>query len=224
MAAPYIPAPDAAFSAWLSNFATLIAATPAAYGLLAGDATAISTQDALFQPAYTLAIDPPTRTSATIADKDAARATAEATCRPYAIRIRNNAAVSDLLKVGVGVTVPVLVPSPIPAPTSAPVLGLTSAAPLLHTLTYKDTGSSGKNKPFGAIGVEIWRSIGTVVATDPAQCAFNGSVTKSPFHQHFVDANRGKVCTYFARFVTRSGPAGQTQVGPWSASLVSYVI
>lgn len=224
MAAPYIPAPDAAFSAWLANFSALIAANPTTYGLIAGDAAAISAQDAAFQPAYTLAIDPPTRTSATVAAKDSARATAEATVRPYAIRIRNNAAVSDLLKVGVGVTVPNLVPSPIPAPTSAPVLGLTSAAPLIMTLTYKDTGSSGKNKPFGSIGVEMWRSIGTVVATDPNQCRFNGSVTKSPFLQNFVDADRGKVCTYFARFVTRSGPGGQTQVGPWSASLVSYVI
>lgn len=224
MAQPYIPPPDALFANWLLNFATLIAATPTAYGLIAGDATAISAVNTAFQAAYTVAIDPSTRTAATIAAKDGARATAEATCRPYAIAVRNNASVSDLLKVGLGVTVPNPVPSPIPAPTTEPVVSLVKASPLEMTLAYKEVGSLGKSKPFGAIGVEVWRSIGTVAATDPAQCSFVGTVTKSPFRQSFLDADRGKIATFFARFSTRSGPGGVAQVGPWSASLVSHII
>ena len=224
MAAPYIPAPDADFASWLLNFATLIAASPTTYGLVVGDATAITAQNTAFQAAYTLATDPSTRTSASIAAKDTARATAEATVRPYAIRVRNNAAVSDMLKVGLGLTVPNTVPTPIPAPTSAPAVTLVSATPLEMQLAYKEVGSLGKAKPFGAIGVEVWRSVGLVAATDPAQCSYNGTVTKSPTRQTFVDAERGKIATFFARFTTRSGPQGVAQVGPWSAALVSHII
>ncbi len=224
MAAPYIPPPDGLFADWLLNFSSLITSNPTSYGLTAGDATAIAATNTSFQAAYSVAVDPGTRTAATVAAKDASRATAEATCRPYAINVRNNNAVSDALKVGLGVTVPNLIPSPIPAPTTAPLLGLINATPLEMLLSYKEVGSLGKGKPFGAIGVEIWRSIGLVAATDPAQCQFAGTVTKSPFRPGFIDADRGKIATFFARFSTRSGPAGVAQVGPWSASLVSHII
>jgi triphosphoribosyl-dephospho-CoA synthetase len=91
-------------------------------------------------------------------------------------------------------------------------------------LAYKAAGASGKSKPFGSIGVEIFRSVGTVAATDPAQAKYNGTITKSPFRQSFAAEDQGKLCTYFARFVTRSGPDGQAQVGPWSAALNVHVV
>jgi hypothetical protein len=173
---------------------------------------------------YPAAVNPATRTSATVATKDADRATAEATVRPYAIRIRNNASVSDALKVGVGVTIPNTPPTPIPAPVDAPALSLVSAISLEQTLAYKTVGSLGKAKPFGVIGMEVWRSVGTVAATDPLQCLYNGSVTKTPFKQQFVTADQGKIVTYFGRYFTRSGPGGQYQTGPWSDRLVVVVM
>lgn len=224
MAAPYIPPKDADFDAWAVNFSTLLTADPADYGLLAGDATAVDTVVDAWVIAYAAAINPTTRTAATVAAKDGARATAEATMRPYAIRIRNNTAVSDALKIGIGVTVPTFPPTPIPAPSVAPTLSLVSAIPLEQTLGYKAVGAIGKAKPFGAIGVELWRSIGTVPAVDPAQCTFNGTYTKSPLRQEFDAGDQGKTVTYFARFVTRSGPGGVAQTGPWSAGLVLIVM
>lgn len=224
MPQPYIPAKDAEFSNWLANFAALILALPAAYGLLPADATAISNQNTAFQAAYTTAVNPATRTQPTVAAKDAARFAAVAVCRPYAMRIRNNTAVSDALKVGLGLTIPSTVPTPIPAPVVAPILGLESAIPLQQTLTYKDPGAVGKAKPYGVIGVEIWRSVGTVPATDPAQAAYYATATKSPFRSTFAASEVGKVCTYFGRFVTRSGPGGIAQAGPFSAPLSIAVI
>lgn len=224
MANPYIPPRDADFDAWLINFATLIAVDPTDYGLIAGDATAISAVKNAWVAAYATAINPSTRTSATIASKDAARATAEQTVRPYAIRIRNNAAVSDALKIGVGVTIPSTPPVPIPAPTDAPALSIVRAIPLEMTLGYKTAGAIGKAKPFGAIGIELWRSVGTVPAVDPAQCAFQLTATKSPTRQAFLPADQGKIVTFFSRFVTRSGPQGIAQTGPWSAPLTLVVM
>lgn len=224
MAAPYIPTKDADFDAWIQNFSTLLTGSPTSYGLLVGDATAVAAVVTAWTTAYPIAINPATRTAATIATKDAARASAEATVRPYAIRIRSNTAISDALKIGIGVTIPNTPPTPIPAPTVAPVLSLVSAISLSQTLAYKAAGSLGKAKPFGAIAVELRRSVGTVAATDPEQCGFVGMFTKSPLPQSFQSSEQGKTVTYFARFVTRSGPAGVAQSGPWSDRLTLVVM
>jgi hypothetical protein len=224
MAAPYIPARDADFKDWLDNFSTLINANPTTYGLTSGDAAAIGSVRTAFDSAYALAVNPATRTSATVASKDAARATAEATCRPFAIRVRNNPAVSNALKVGLGLTIPNTTPTPIPAPTIAPSLELVNAIALQQTIGYKNPVTLGKGKPFGAIAVEIWRAIGTTPAIDPDQATFNAIVTKSPFRSTFAGDQQGKVCTYFARFRTRSGPEGQSQTGPWSSPLIAFII
>jgi hypothetical protein len=219
MASPYIPARDSLFSSWLLNFATLIAASPTDYGLIAGDATAITAQNTAFQAAYLLATDPGTRTSVTVAAKDTARSNAEGVVRPYAMRIRNNTTVSDGLKVGLGLTIPSTTPTPVPPPIVAPELGILSAIVGTTRLTYKEPGAAGKAKPYGSIGVEYSRAIGTVPAVDPAQGSIWGTATKSPFQMAHDPADAGKVCTLFGRFVTRSGPGGIAQSGPWSAPL-----
>ena len=221
---PYIPPADAAFANWLSNFSTLLTAAPTDYGLTAADATQVDAVNTDFQAAYTLAVDPITRTSPTVAAKDVARASAEAVVRPFAVQISKNGAVTDEDKAGIGVTIPSLVPTPIPAPTVAPVIGLIAATIQAMRLSYTTAGATGKSKPFGSIGVQVYRSVGTVAATDPAQATFVGVVTKSPFRQTFNADDQGKICTFFCRFVTRSGPDGTAQTGPWSNALNVHVV
>ena len=121
-------------------------------------------------------------------------------------------------------TIPSLVPTPIPAPTVAPVIGLIAATIQAMRLSYTTAGATGKSKPFGSIGVQVYRSVGTVAATDPAQATFVGVVTKSPFRQTFNADDQGKICTFFCRFVTRSGPDGTAQTGPWSNALNVHVV
>lgn len=224
MAIPYIPTKDADFDAWIVNFSALLTADPTDFGLLAGDATAVAAVTLAWTTAYPLAIDPGTRTPATVAAKDAARASATATVRPYAIRIRNNDSVSNELKVSIGVTVPNTPPTPIPAPIVAPSIAIVKAIPLQMTLAYSTAEVDGKAKPFGVVGVEVWRVVGTVPAVDPLQTGYKATVTKSPFRQTFEAGEQGKVCTFFARYVTRSGPGGVSQVGPWSAALSVIVM
>lgn len=221
----YIPSSDANFNAWILNFSALLTADPAAYGETAGTAAAVQSVADTWSVAYGIATNPITRTSPAVASKDAARYTAEQTARPVAIRIRNNAAVTNQQRVDLGLTVPKVVPTPIPAPTSFPVLGLVMATPLQHELQYSDSATPvGKSKPFGVIGLEIYRAIGAVEAVDPAQATYYATMTKSPMRINFASDDRAKNCTYFARYVTRSGPAGKAQVGPWSAALNAIII
>ena len=216
---PYIPPRDSDFAVWLLNFSTLLTANPTDFGLDAADALTVDAVNTTFQDAYTIAVNPTTRTTPTVAAKDVARASAEAVVRPFAVSISKNTAVTDLNKAAIGVTIPALVPTPIPAPTDAPTISLQSAISLNQLLQYKVAGQDGKSKPFGSRGVEVYSAIGVVAATDPAQTTFRGTFTKSPFRQVFDPVDQGKFVTYFARYVTASGPGGETQPGPWSDAL-----
>lgn len=226
MPAPsYIPAKDADFDAWLLNFTTLLTAAPTTYGLTAPDAVICAAQYTAWHPDYLAATNPATRTSVTVAAKDAARVTAEQVVRPYAQQIAKNSSVTPGDKTAIGVNLPNNSPVPIPAPTSFPILGFRAATPLQHLLQYQDSDlGTGKAKPFGAIGMELYRAIGTVPAVDPSQATYYAQVTKSPCRVTFGAGDVGKTCTYFARWITRSGPQGVAQNGPWSAPLVAAII
>lgn len=221
---PYIPPKQADTALWMANFSALLTANPTDFGLIAADATSVDGVNTTFQAAYLVATDPSTRTAPTVAAKDVALASSLAVIRPYAVQISQNAAVTDLNKSAIGVTIPSLVPTPIPEPVDAPTIGLKSAISLVQTLAYKVAGQSGKSKPFGSRGVEVYRSVGTVAATDPAQALFKGTVTKSPFKQTFAAEDQGKIVTYFCRYVTASGPGGVAQTGPWSDALTLIVM
>ncbi len=223
--APYLPATDSAFDAWLTNFSALITAAPTTYGLIAGDATAIAAQQTAWNAAFLAATTPATRTPVTIADKDAARITAEATVRPYATTISRNPSVTNMDKIAVGVNLPNNARTPVPPPTTQPALTLVSAIHNVHTLAYRDTSTpTSKAKPFGAIGIDVRQAIGTTPATDPNACAPLTQATKSPITLGTDSADVGKLATYFGRWITRSGPGGQAQFGPWSASLVVAIV
>lgn len=225
MQSPYLPSQDAAFEAWFLNFSTLIAAAPTDYGLIAGDATAISASYTAWNAAYLAATNPTTRTSPTIAAKDAQRILSEAMVRPYATQISRNPAVSNELKTGVGVNLPNTARTPIPAPTTQPAISLVGVVHNLQTLAYKDTSTpTSKAKPPGAIGMELWRVIETTPSTDPTAASLVGIMTKSPVNLGTMSGDAGKTATYWGRWTTRSGPGGQAQVGPFSAPLAVVIV
>jgi hypothetical protein len=223
--APYLPAQDAAFDAWFDNFSALITAAPTDYGLVSGDATAIAASFTSWHAAYLLATNPTTRTSPAIAAKDAERTSAEQVIRPYATQISRNPAVSNLDKTAVGVNLPNTARTPVPPPSTQPALSLVAAIHNLQTLAYRDTATpTTKAKPAGAIGMELWRTIATGPVVDPSAAALIGIVTKSPTNVGTLSGDAGKTATYFARWTTRSGPAGVAQVGPWSAPLAVVIV
>lgn len=213
----------AVFAVWCANFSAKLTATPVTYGLIAGDAVIVAGVAAPFAAAYAISSVPVTRTSATIATTNAARAAAEAVIRPYATRISANPTVDDADKVIIGVTLRATGRTPVPAPVDAPNLAVMSQIPLSARFEYATPGVVGKSKPDGAISVEVRQSIGVVAATDPDQCTHIADFTKSPFNLAYGAGDQGKISTLFARFKTRSGPQGISQSGPWSAPLVTHV-
>lgn len=220
---PYIPAQDNAFLAWLQNFDGILSVDFAAFGVTAGEAVIITNVTNAFNVGLEAATAPITRTPVTVAAKDAARASAEFAVRPIAVRVSLDGGISNALKVQLGVTVRSTTPTPIPAPVIAPTIALVKATPLEFQLQIRPVGSSTKAKPAGVVAIEVAQSIGTVAATDPAQLAIIGQYGKTPLTLEYAAENRGKLVTLAARYRTRSGPAGVSQAGPWSA-LQTYAV
>lgn len=221
MSAPYIPPKNADFATWSANFAAVIAAAPATYGLAAGDAAAITAANAAWQTAYALSINPATRTPVTVAAAQVQKASTLLTERSYAIIIGANQGVSSGAKTAAGLTNRATGRTPIPAPGTVPILGFVGATPLQSTLKFADTSTpTTKAKPFGSIQMELWIDIEiSSVPGTLAAAKFYGLITKTPFAVNFGSGDVGKVATYYARWTTRRG-----LFGPWSAALAHVIV
>lgn len=214
MALPYIPTTDAGVRDWLNNFSTLITATPTAFGLTSSDALAIATVASNYNAAYLAAVNPSTRTRATVAAKDAQKAAALFVCRPYAMRINANNTVTNSQREALGITVRDTTPTRLPAPTTHPLLECVSSSPNEQLVRFSDELTpASRSKPFPATALLLFRSIGTAPGSDPNAAAYVGSFTKNPLLVPTNNDDVGKIATYFGRWVNRKG-----QVGPFSAA------
>lgn len=217
---PYIPVADPDFALWIDNFSTLITATPATYGLVAGDASAIAGVTATWDAAYALVTSPATKTPVTVQAKNTAKINALATVRPYSQQIALNAGVSSDDKIALGLNPRQSTPTPITTPTTNPVLTLDMALTLQHVIRYRDSTASPsvKAKPYGAVACELWGKASATAITDPANLLYLGPKTKTPFLQSLDAGSVGQRMYYAARWVTTTG-----LVGPFSP-IVSFII
>lgn len=208
----WLPIRDADFDTFYSNFKTLIAATPTNYGLVAADGTALTNGFNNWHAAYVAAVNPSTRTTATVATKNQQKTLALALIRGYAATIRVNAGVSDALKIGIGVHIRDTDPTPVPVPTSKPVLAIARFDQGFQEVraTDENTPNSRARAP-GAAGMLVFRAISTEPVNDPQQATFMKFVGKTTLQSDFSPADSGKVATYFARWTN-----GKGEVGPWS--------
>ena len=212
MADKFIPPEDGLALTFMEHFASTIQSAPAVYMLSAADATTISNTVAAFATAYSVATNPPTRTSVTVGEKDAARLSAEQVVRQYANLIRPNAGISDADKEAIGINPPSSERSPRNVPASSPLLSILGSTPGSQTVRYSDsTTPDSPAKPFGAANLQLFVAVGEVPTTDPTDALFYGAFTKNPIPVAFAPDQNGKQATYFARWADRKG-----QVGPWS--------
>lgn len=216
----YIPSTDAGKASWSFNFAALITAAPATYGLLAGDAVTIQAAADDYNAAYALAIDPPTRTAPTVAAKDVARATMEAVCRPYAMQINANPAVTDQSRTDLGLTVRDTTKTPVPPPTNVPIVSHDWTNGASVRLGYVPSGpAEGKKKPFGVAYLELSVEVSDTGLGGTYAFHERLSMTKSPFFYDTTGIPAGYGVRIKGRWCTIAGPGGKSQCGPWSAPI-----
>lgn len=233
--APYIPARDSTLDSWADNFATLITASPATYGLDATAALAIQNAFDTWHAAYLLGgstgsppvpVNPSTFTSVTVAAKNAEKTAMTILHRSYAAQIRINPGVASSDKIALGLNLPNNSPTPIGAPTTFPLLSIVSAGPGTQEIRYADsTTPSLRKKPAGTIGLQLFRGVAVDPIVDVKLCSFLDTLTVQPYQSVFLVGDDGKTATYFGRWVNRGRQAGGSAslVGPWSAGVSQTV-
>lgn len=212
MSNSYIPSRDGDLDTWLTQFKTLIAASPTSYGLVSSDATAITSAYNAWHTAYLAATNETTRSKLTVMAKNEQRAIVLGLVRGYAATIRANKAVSNELKAGIGLHVPDTQPSPVPVPTTQPLLTVTGISQGLQQLNAADQLTPAKKaKPAGATGLLIFRTVAETAVSEPTDAEFVSFVTRAAFQSQFAPADNGKTATYFGRWTN-----GKGEMGPWS--------
>lgn len=208
-----IPTSDPLLDAYAFNWKTLLTGAPATWGMLAGDATAISNAYTTFHAQFVLASNPATTTAAIVLAKNIAKAAMLVLLRSQYRIIKANPAVTDANKITLGVVVNDPVPTPIPPPSTFPLAQIYNSAPLQHTIGLADnTTPDSRRKPAGVRGALVFRSVGVNAATDQTQLDFLGLFTRTPFAGDTFDAGDvGKVASYAFRWTNDKG-----EEGPWS--------
>jgi len=208
-----IPANDAAALAWLQNLGTEF--TASAETITAPLAVTFAGLVTTFASALATASNPDTRTSVTVAAKGAAKATAAVMARDIVrqlVALFRSGVISSATLETYGVRIPDLVPTNIPAPITAPLLAVISAISGQQQLRASDSSTpDSRKKPFGATGLEIWRSSAATPPANGEGSEFIGTFSRQPMIVMSPAGLKGSPVHYFGRWVTARG-----LVGPWS--------
>lgn len=211
--APYLPTKDALLDNWLTNFTTLITASPATYGLTGTDASNIATAIAPWTAAYALVTSPTTKTATTVSAKNTAKVNTLAIIRPYAQQISLNPGVTSDNKIALGLNPRTSTPTPITPPGSNPILTFQSAANLSAIIRYRDSSASVsvKSKPYGVKTCQVFGMTSATPITDPTVLPLKVTATKSPTLLTFTSGQAGMQFYCAGRWAIQTGG-----VSPWS--------
>jgi len=164
MAADYIPSKNALLVGWASNIATIVQAAPTSVGLVAGQATQLTSASTLLSSTYTTAHEPSTRTKETIQVFLAAKTAFLSTVRPLVKIIQAFPALTDGQRAALGITIPSPL-SPINPPSVPPTVGVASVRDRTITIRIRSTEMDNRAKPKGCLGANVYAFFG---ATPPS--------------------------------------------------------
>jgi hypothetical protein len=190
----------------LPVFADGIAANISLYQVTQPDSDAISAAVNEFVDKYEIWNNPATRNVDSLNDKNAAKASALGICRVFYRQIQINNGIDDGAKEVIFVTPLSNTRTPRPCPVSPPTLSVVAATNGAQTLLYGDPlDPEARRKPEGADGIVLFRAIAATPVTDPAQFHFYRKYTTRPMPVFFDEADRGKIASYYAKWIGQRG-------------------
>jgi hypothetical protein len=137
----YIPKPDSEAIVFFDRAIDALELTPANYGIVAADATALRTSLEAFDDSYNAAQDAENSRVAAVAEKNTARAAFEAAFRPLVQQLQVNPAVSDESKTVAGLPIRDLVRT-ISAPVAPVDLVAVEMSGGAHELAWLSNGNA----------------------------------------------------------------------------------
>jgi len=212
----YMGTADSEQVVWLRTFVDALNAAPATFQVDPAEVATllglVVTMEASFAIGGTtgrFANNPATYTPVTSALFAADISSAKGIAGPLAMLIKQNPGIADLDKIAAGVRPTNINRTPIPVPVSIPVLAVLFAGPGTHTLEFADSDTpASKQKPFGAIGLQLFVAIEVAATMDFALARYLLTAPKNPVFASFAVIDNGKVATYFGRWIIRTGGEG----------------
>ena len=218
------PSTDMGLQTYSVDFLAKIVATPATYGLLAADGTAMTPYVTAFTTQLGLAMDPATQTKVVTMAKQVARVQLVAVIRALARRVQANNTVTAAAKVALGLPVHSVVPTPINPPSTRPMLNVVgSTTAQLMIRIVDETTPTRRKRPTGTVGAQVYTFVAAAGTTPPAdlkQWMFEGMATKADFQISYAAGDIGKQAHVVARWANakgESGPNSLTTVAPIAA-------
>lgn len=218
MAGDFLPGSDIEMQKWAGIFSTYLTANAVALGLMAADATNITTLKTAFDTTMTSNNTAQQTAQSTRQAKDTARTTFDAAIRTVVRRIQANPAVSDAQKAALGITVKDKTPTAsansaaATSGASRPIGIVDTSQRLRHEIRFMDEKTpTSRAKPANAMGCEIWVKITDQGAAAPKgieECTFVALDTATPYVTEYEGAQAGKMAHYLLRWSYKGGEKG----------------
>lgn len=215
----YIPESDAGFNVWQSNFIETAEPELTTWGIATDSFTPVTHAQSVWTPAYAKADNKGNRTPADVTAKTQARKLFEKAIRTFVTQqIANNPKVTDADRKNLGVTVRSGSRTAVPVPTTRPVATVDFSVRLQHSIHFSDEATTGKAKPDGVHGCEIWAKTGGDAPVKASELTYLATDTRTPYIAVFEGDETGKTVYYWLRWVNTRG-----ERGPWSTPVSAVV-
>ncbi len=207
----YMPAKDADFTAWADTFIAYLEPNIAHFGLVVGDLVPFADHhpewDTLLAQHYTAQATAQSYCSAKNEERKAFDTVIRALVKK--INASPNTTDADREALGIKTAAPQV---PAGASVDKPLGLIDVNARLKHVIRIRNTNGStvSRSRPVGAIGCEIWRTVGTL-PSGAGDGELAAVAYKSPFSLEYAPDDAGKTVYYMLRWVNREG-----QIGNWS--------
>ena len=203
------------------DMSAAISADPADFGLDIADGTALASDTTAFVNAFDLAEDPATRTAMTIEEKRVKKAALIARMRSVGARVRANPAVSNALKLSIGLRIPDVTPTPSPVPATKPVVTVLKVdGRTVRCCVADELTPNARRKPEFVTEYEVFTHVGNTAPADVAAWTYQGQGTRNVFDVTLADTVASGSKVWIAcRWCNRRG-----QHGPASEPVPAIVV
>lgn len=161
MSSYYLPASDQGLRNFARNMSEIVTNDPVVLGLSVGQATSLASAYSSYDAALSLAIDPGTKTIATVAAKNTARANLKTIIKQYAAIIQAHPTVTNEQRAELGLTIRDTEPSPKPVPAFAPGLLVERVTGRTVDVRLQDTQNpDSRGRPVNVDGAVVCTHVG----------------------------------------------------------------
>ncbi|MDR2729907.1 MAG: hypothetical protein LBB81_03300 [Treponema sp.] len=206
----FIPAKESVLITWADNFVTWIGEYAGDLDIPAAEVNKLKIAVNFFKSTHEQARSPD-RTPVIIATKDGAKRDMVAKIRAM-VRFRlQNPAVTDAMRIQLGLRARDTIMTTIPVPTTRPEFSFVVRDLRRVLVRFQDQGSDTRARPYGINGAVISYDVLDVPPADPEHLTRTTLATRTPYTLEFAEEERGRTLYAALQWQNEKG-----ERGPWS--------